>query len=383
MHPTSVVHSMVEFLDGSTLAQASPPSMLIPIALGLGWPDRVADAGARGGLDAAADLGVLPARRRGLPGRPPGPATRASGARPSPAVYNAANEVCVEAFLAGRPPVHRHRADDRRGPARRTTYPRRSTTSPSTTSSPRTRGPATGPAPWSGPAAATEPQEPHADDPAALPARRALLRRRRRGVDRAARDGAPGPGQEVRGQGHAVLRRLRPDRVVDPTRRDRVRRSRRSRSVATSSSSGCSRRPRTTTPAAPAGPRNTGHVHPADLRRPRGGVRARRARRRGPAVLQAAVVEEGHRDGRRADGEPASSRSSSSPPSSASTAPTSRPRRSSVVSQVRDLRARSAAATAPPPTPCRPGREAGLRPGDRITSFNGTPDRDRGPARRR
>ncbi len=41
VHPTSVVHSMVEFDDGSTLAQASPPSMLIPIALGLGWPDRV------------------------------------------------------------------------------------------------------------------------------------------------------------------------------------------------------------------------------------------------------------------------------------------------------------------------------------------------------
>src|SRR5689334_3943627 len=41
VHPTSVVHSMVEFTDGSTLAQASPPTMLIPIALGLAWPDRV------------------------------------------------------------------------------------------------------------------------------------------------------------------------------------------------------------------------------------------------------------------------------------------------------------------------------------------------------
>ena len=44
VHPTSVVHSMVEFVDGSTLVQACPPSMLIPIALGLGWPDRVPDA---------------------------------------------------------------------------------------------------------------------------------------------------------------------------------------------------------------------------------------------------------------------------------------------------------------------------------------------------
>src|SRR5512139_3729746 len=43
VHPTSVVHSMVEFYDGSTLAQASPPSMMIPIALGMAWPDRVRD----------------------------------------------------------------------------------------------------------------------------------------------------------------------------------------------------------------------------------------------------------------------------------------------------------------------------------------------------
>lgn len=43
VHPTSVVHSMVEFVDGSTLVQASPPTMLIPIALALAWPDRVPD----------------------------------------------------------------------------------------------------------------------------------------------------------------------------------------------------------------------------------------------------------------------------------------------------------------------------------------------------
>src|SRR6188472_2650591 len=45
VHPQQMIHSMVEFHDGSTIAQASPPSMLIPIALGLGWPDRVPDAG--------------------------------------------------------------------------------------------------------------------------------------------------------------------------------------------------------------------------------------------------------------------------------------------------------------------------------------------------
>src|SRR5690348_16212227 len=46
LHPQSVVHSMVEFTDGSTLAQASPPDMRLPIALALGWPDRVARAAA-------------------------------------------------------------------------------------------------------------------------------------------------------------------------------------------------------------------------------------------------------------------------------------------------------------------------------------------------
>ncbi|MGI8692730.1 MAG: 1-deoxy-D-xylulose-5-phosphate reductoisomerase [Geodermatophilaceae bacterium] len=44
VHPQSVVHSMVEFVDGSTIAQASPPDMKLPIALALGWPDRVSGA---------------------------------------------------------------------------------------------------------------------------------------------------------------------------------------------------------------------------------------------------------------------------------------------------------------------------------------------------
>ena len=46
VHPQSVVHSMVEFVDGSTIAQASPPDMRLPISLGLGWPDRVPGVGA-------------------------------------------------------------------------------------------------------------------------------------------------------------------------------------------------------------------------------------------------------------------------------------------------------------------------------------------------
>ncbi len=64
VHPTSVVHSMVEFVDGATLVQASPPTMLIPIALGLNWPRPGARHRAGGRLDQTGDLGVLPPRRR-------------------------------------------------------------------------------------------------------------------------------------------------------------------------------------------------------------------------------------------------------------------------------------------------------------------------------
>jgi len=103
VHPTSVVHSMVEFTDGSTLAQASPPTMLIPIALGLAWPDRL------DGIAPAVDWTtsqcweffplddeIFPAVRL----------ARSAGQRGGtfPAVYNAANEVCVEAFRQGRMP---------------------------------------------------------------------------------------------------------------------------------------------------------------------------------------------------------------------------------------------------------------------------------------
>jgi len=103
VHPQSMVHSMVEFVDGSTLAQVSPPDMRLPIALGLSWPDRVADA-APGcdwttasawtfePLDEVAFPAVALARRAG------------SAGGTAPAVYNAANEECVAAFLAGRLP---------------------------------------------------------------------------------------------------------------------------------------------------------------------------------------------------------------------------------------------------------------------------------------
>jgi 1-deoxy-D-xylulose-5-phosphate reductoisomerase len=100
VQPTSVVHSMVEFHDGSTLAQASPPSMLIPIALALGWPERVPDAAAPVDWSTRQVWEFLPLDDEAFPAVR---LAREAGARggTAPAVYNAANEVCVQAFLAG------------------------------------------------------------------------------------------------------------------------------------------------------------------------------------------------------------------------------------------------------------------------------------------
>ena len=103
VHPQSIVHSMVEFFDGSTLAQVSPPDMRLPIALGLAWPHRVADAAPTMDWSTAhtwtfepLDEAVFPAVRL---------ARRAAAAGgTAPAVLNAANEEAVDDFLAGRLP---------------------------------------------------------------------------------------------------------------------------------------------------------------------------------------------------------------------------------------------------------------------------------------
>lgn len=100
VHPQSVVHSMVEFTDGSTLAQASPPSMLIPIGLGLGWPDRVPDAAPACDWTKAATWEFFPLDESAFRAVPLAYRVgRAGGTQP--AVYNAANEECVEAFHDG------------------------------------------------------------------------------------------------------------------------------------------------------------------------------------------------------------------------------------------------------------------------------------------
>jgi 1-deoxy-D-xylulose-5-phosphate reductoisomerase len=101
VHPQSVVHSMVQFIDGSIIAQASPPDMRLPIALGLGWPDRVPKAAAACDWTQAAtwtfeplDVGAFPAVDLAK--------DAARQGSTFPAVFNAANEEAVTAFHAGR-----------------------------------------------------------------------------------------------------------------------------------------------------------------------------------------------------------------------------------------------------------------------------------------
>ena len=103
VHPTSVVHSMVEFADGSTLAQASPPDMRIPIALGMGWPDRVADAAPACDWTKAATWEFFPLDEEAFPAVALAKQVGEAGGT-SPAVFNGANEACVAAFLEGRIP---------------------------------------------------------------------------------------------------------------------------------------------------------------------------------------------------------------------------------------------------------------------------------------
>ncbi len=103
VHPQSVVHSMVEFTDGSTLAQASPPDMRLPIALALGYPERVPGAAPAVDWTTAHTWTFEPLDDDAFPAVALARAVGESGGT-APAVYNAANEVCVAAFLEGRLP---------------------------------------------------------------------------------------------------------------------------------------------------------------------------------------------------------------------------------------------------------------------------------------
>jgi 1-deoxy-D-xylulose-5-phosphate reductoisomerase len=100
IHPQSVVHSLVEYLDGSVIAQLSHPDMRVPIAHALGFPERI-ESGAR-----ALDLGAVGQLSFERPDHARFPcldlayhALRAGGT--APAALNAANEIAVASFLAG------------------------------------------------------------------------------------------------------------------------------------------------------------------------------------------------------------------------------------------------------------------------------------------
>jgi len=101
VHPQSVVHSMVEYADGSVLAQLGTPDMRTPIAYTLAWPRRMATPSRRLDLAAVGRLDFEPPDPARFPAlRLARAALRRGGS--APAVLNAANEVAVEAFLARR-----------------------------------------------------------------------------------------------------------------------------------------------------------------------------------------------------------------------------------------------------------------------------------------
>jgi 1-deoxy-D-xylulose-5-phosphate reductoisomerase len=101
VHPQSVVHSMVQFVDGSVIAQASPPDMRLPIALGLGWPDRVPNAASACDWSKATSWTFEPLDTAAFPAVELAKDAAKQGST-FPAVFNAANEEAVMAFHSGR-----------------------------------------------------------------------------------------------------------------------------------------------------------------------------------------------------------------------------------------------------------------------------------------
>jgi 1-deoxy-D-xylulose-5-phosphate reductoisomerase len=100
VHPQSVVHSMVQFVDGSTIAQASPPDMRLPIALGLGWPDRVPGSARACDWSKATSWTFEPLDASAFPAVGLAKDAARQGST-FPAVFNAANEEAVMSFHAG------------------------------------------------------------------------------------------------------------------------------------------------------------------------------------------------------------------------------------------------------------------------------------------
>jgi 1-deoxy-D-xylulose-5-phosphate reductoisomerase len=100
VHPQSIVHSMVEFTDGSTVAQCSPPDMRLPIALAMHWPNRLADAVPPCDWSTAQSWTFEPFDDEAFPAIRLARQVGATGGV-APAIYNAANEEAVAAFLGG------------------------------------------------------------------------------------------------------------------------------------------------------------------------------------------------------------------------------------------------------------------------------------------
>ena len=101
VHPQSIVHSMVTFTDGSTIAQASPPDMRLPISLALGWPDRVAGSASACDFTSATSWEFEPLDNVVFPAVDLARQAGEAGGCLT-AVYNAANEEAAAAFLSGR-----------------------------------------------------------------------------------------------------------------------------------------------------------------------------------------------------------------------------------------------------------------------------------------
>lgn len=101
VHPQSMVHSMVQFTDGSTLAQCSPPDMKLPIALGLSWPERLTHVSAPCDWTKASTWTFEPLDNEAFPAVEMARECGRLGGT-APAVFNAANEECVDAFHEGR-----------------------------------------------------------------------------------------------------------------------------------------------------------------------------------------------------------------------------------------------------------------------------------------
>ncbi len=128
VHPQSIVHSMVTFVDGATIAQASPPDMRLPIALALAWPDRLPEVQPALDWSTASSWEFAPLDHQAFPAVG---LARAAGAAGGvvPALFNAANEEAVAAFV-GRPAVlpgdhPDHRAYPRSGAGPRRPHLRR------------------------------------------------------------------------------------------------------------------------------------------------------------------------------------------------------------------------------------------------------------------